>query len=330
MKPYSNDLERTLSRFGYYGRGAVLGALPRKPFIKAREKLFATLKDSELDALMARVNYYNKLTRDGHRSKPETPLDKVDRSRSRYYLDLSEYLRYFPADLNVDYLFGDITEIPHRPSLLKSRPIAGDNANSVVMNLDKFRHYTLYRDTRSWDQKKPVAVWRGHMNNPMRRALLDAHFDSPFADVGHSGSVEKHGPGAKPKVPQLAQFDYRYILSVEGVDVATNLKWAMASNSICLAPKPRFETWYAEGQLIPDHHFVLLRDDFSDLEEKIDMLESNPVLAQEIIQNANAYIRGFLDPETERRVSLLVLQKYFEATGQVSPSAFSDAFFGGA
>lgn len=35
-------------------------------------------------------------------------------------------------------------------------------------------------------------------------------------------------------------------------------------------PKPKFETWFMEGALIPNHHYVLIKDDFSDLEEQLD------------------------------------------------------------
>ena len=92
-------------------------------------------------------------------------------------------------------------------------------------------------------------------------------------------------------------------------------------------PKGRYETWFMEGGLIPDHHFVEVRPDFSDLEDKIAELERNPQWAQDIVANANAYVASFCDRKTERKISLLVLQKYFEATGQLPPSAFSPLFF---
>ena len=96
------------------------------------------------------------------------------------------------------------------------------------------------------------------------------------------------------------QFAYRYILSVEGCDVATNLKWVMASNSVCLMPRPRYETWFMEGALIAGHHYVEVRDDFSDLEEKIDELEADPLRAREIVANANRHVAMFRNGRMER------------------------------
>jgi hypothetical protein len=65
------------------------------------------------------------------------------------------------------------------------------------------------------------------------------------------------------------QLQHQFVVSVEGIDVATNLKWIMASNSLCLMRRHRFETWFMEGALVPGYHYVELADDHSDLPEKI-------------------------------------------------------------
>ena len=81
--------------------------------------------------------------------------------------------------------------------------------------------------------------------------------------------------------------------------------------------RPRFETWYMEGRLVPDVHYVLLKDDFSDLEEKIQFYNENQALAQEIIKNAQTYTEQFKDIEREHKINLLVAKKYFELSGQL-------------
>ena len=65
----------------------------------------------------------------------------------------------------------------------------------------------------------------------------------------------------------------RYVISVEGNDVATNLKWAMASNSVVIMPLPRVESYFGEGQLIPNIHFVPVKHDFSNLVDQIEICE---------------------------------------------------------
>ena len=105
-----------------------------------------------------------------------------------------------------------------------------------------------------------------------------------------------------------------YEIVNEGNDVASNLKWVMSSNSIAVTPKLRRETWFMEGTLIPDYHFVEVRDDFSDLEERMTYYIEHPEEAEAIIRHAHEYVEQFFDHEREKLISLLVLKKYFEVT----------------
>lgn len=76
------------------------------------------------------------------------------------------------------------------------------------------------------------------------------------------------------------------------------------------------ESWFLEGSLIPDYHYVLLNDEFSDLEEKINYYVEHTSQALAIIRNANQYAMQFLDTRREKLISLLVLKKYFDLSGQ--------------
>lgn len=327
MKYFSREVMAASRRLNYYGKGVLRELTPGAVYRRLRLEIFSQIHhDRDVQLLAERVNYYNKLDYGSH-ALPQTSLRAIDRSKSRYFFDLAEYLKYFSPKLSVDYLWGDITEVPDRPKILKSRPIGTNNDNSVLFNLDKFRHFQLADDRISWTSKLPKAIWRGSLNNQRRIDLVRAHHKSSFCDVGQIGTPVD-GIAPKGFLPPSEQLRYRYIVSVEGVDVATNLKWIMASSSICLMPRPRYETWFMEGRLKPDHHFVLLKDDFSDLEEKIDMLESNPAMARDINNNARSYVREFVNPLVNREVSLLVLQKYFEATGQLPTSDFTPYFLG--
>lgn len=50
--------------------------------------------------------------------------------------------------------------------------------------------------------------------------------------------------------------------------------------------------------------------------------------AEAIIRNAQAYTAQFLDQDREDLISLLVLHKYFVATGQCPAEPFTDQLFG--
>jgi hypothetical protein len=112
------------------------------------------------------------------------------------------------------------------------------------------------------------------------------------------------------------QLDYKFILCLEGNDVASNLKWVMSSNSLAVMPVPKYETWFMEGRLIPDFHFVLIKDDYSDLVERMNYFMNNENEALNIIRNAKRYVEQFKNRQQEDLISLLVLDKYFYRTNQ--------------
>ena len=65
-------------------------------------------------------------------------------------------------------------------------------------------------------------------------------------------------------------------------------------------------------------HALIIKDDFSDLEERMNYYIENPDAALKIIKNANAYAHQFRNQKREDLISLLVLEKYFYRTGQKS------------
>ena len=38
--------------------------------------------------------------------------------------------------------------------------------------------------------------------------------------------------------------------------------WAMSSNSVCVMPKPKYESWFMEGKLKDGVHYIKVKDDF--------------------------------------------------------------------
>ena len=83
-------------------------------------------------------------------------------------------------------------------------------------------------------------------------------------------------------------------------------------NSVAVMPRPTYETWFMEGRLIPNYHYIEVKPDFSDVEERMNYYIHHPEEAEEIIRNAHAYVDQFRDEERERLISLHVLDKYFK------------------
>ena len=60
------------------------------------------------------------------------------------------------------------------------------------------------------------------------------------------------------------QLKYKYILSIEGNDVSSGLKWQLYSNSVVFMRKPKIVSWAMEDKLEPYVHYIPIKDDFSE------------------------------------------------------------------
>jgi hypothetical protein len=315
-------LEHKIRRISFFLRGFGQEYVPAFVHQNRLERIRQDLREGRLDeAILPRVNYYNRIAASFSLDAGAPACSDIARSEgSYYYFDLKEYLRPFPSNLKLAYRFGDNIRVPAVPTLVKSRPIGRFNSNCVLLNLDKLRHFNLFTqpDPTPFRNKRSRVSWRGALNNPLRVALINRHGSNNRHNIGYVGEPRLACElESSPKLTVREQLQNRYVISIEGYDVATNLKWIFASNSLCLMPRPKYETWFMEGTLVAAEHFVELRPDFEDLEEKIAYFDDHPDEAEAIIAAANRHYLQFLDREREAQISMLVLEKYFELAGQL-------------
>lgn len=278
---------------------------------------FNTIDDRQRLDIQFRVNYYNKLSGLKTLSAAAVAIGKLKlpKRQKAYYFDTQEYTRYFDPSLRANFLFGDITKVPDEPTIVKSRPIHGNNENSILLNLDKLRHFNFIKDEIHFEDKKNMLVGRGVVKREHRIRFFEMYFNHPMCNLGQINR-NKNPQWIREFLTIQEHLEYKFILCLEGNDVATNLKWVMSSNSLAVMPRPKFETWFMEGTLVGNTHYVEIKDDYSDLEERLTYYINHPQEAAQIIANAHAYIERFSNPAQEDLISLLVLDTYFTNTGQ--------------
>ena len=278
--------------------------------------LKATFSDEELKAIQQRVDYYCKLmaptavtgnTHIADLRKPKSP--------KTYYFETYQHARFWQAEQPIDFVFGDVIHIPSTPSVVKSRPISDDNQNSVLLKLDKPRHFIRIVNDKPFTEKKDLLIGRGGIYQPHRFDFYNKYFGHPLCNLG---SVDKNGL-SKPewlteKTSLKTHLDYKFILSLQGNDVASNLKWIMSSNSVAVMPKPTIETWFMEGTLQGGVHYIEIFPDYSNLESQLQYYIAHPDECLKIIENAHQYVAQFWKQDAEELCSLLVLEKYFLLT----------------
>jgi hypothetical protein len=317
-----NNLSRAIkkNKLPYYAKNIARQLIPSMLYQSALKTKLQGINKLDKAAVQDRVNYYNKLSTISPLGDNPTVLGRMEifKSPKAYNFDTYEYTRYFGKQLKANFLFGDVIHVANVPSIQKSRPVSDDNSNAILLKLDKKRHFVFIKDTVKFEAKKDMLIGRGVMSQPHRIRFMELYFGNPLCNLGQ---VNKNGGNPnwiKPKISINDHLQYKFILSLEGNDVATNLKWIMSSNSIAVMPKPKYETWFMEGRLIPGYHYIPIKDDFSDLEKQLNYYISNPQKAAAIVDNANTYVKQFLNKRQEDLISLLVLEKYFYYTGQSS------------
>ena len=313
------------SNLKYYARSYLRKLTPGIFFRMQRRHLLGQLDGrADRDEIRRRTDYYCRLTAESPIERPLWEQQAVETrhqpmtNQSTYYHDALEYARYFDPQLRWVLLSGDTKHIPQLPSITKSRPLAGNNANNVLLNLDKNRHFLFVNDHKMWRNKRDCAIFRGdlgpHKQNRDIFMQLFANGQSPLVDAASTNRIEEHPEWQGQKLTIGEHLDYKFVMSLEGNDVASNLKWVMSSNSIAVTARLTCETWFMEGTLKADYHYIEVKPDFSDLEERLTYYISHPDEAEAIIRHAHEYVARFRDKERERLVSLLVLKKYFEIT----------------
>ena len=216
------------------------------------------------------------------------------------------------------------------PVFTKNRMSASDDDTSIILrSLNFTRHWKLYHFSPPdipFDIKKNTIYWRGvstgNIKNPGNRFVLLYNWFNKhnYIDIGFIEIVQEKydcvkylkGKHVWPK-----QFlKHKYLLSVEGNDKDSGLNWKLNSNSVVLMAKPRCQSWLMESKLIPGVHYILLKDDFSDLNEKYIWCQNHQVECKQIIKNANKYMHQFSNNNIENMIEKTLIDSYFQCLKQ--------------
>jgi len=287
--------------------------------------------------LLSKVNDYQKVWHDvmfhttdfkecmsSHRKKT-----KAIYCRDTYYIinnTLDE------ADSNNNHWivsFGDRTHGIKEtlPIITKARRSALSLApQPIVWLLNKGRHYNdlenYHRDIVKqgkgvpWSEKLSTVFWRGSttFNKDTDTSRLDylaqwINYDDNHTDIAFSKVVRIAGfkreyvkkKYFREKQSLLEMNRYKYLLSIEGNDVATGLKWMLYSNSVVFMSRPTVATWAMEDLLVPFVHYIPLANDYSNLLEMVKWANEHDEACQEISKRATEFIEHLWMSEQAKR-----------------------------
>ena len=223
------------------------------------------------------------------------------------------------------------------PVMMKTRKVASRDGNvPIIVPLETYRHYGQISDVEkndvTWEDKVDTLMWRGSTTGGEGRSRVEKirsiyrmNFElSPMvkADVGFTDVVQ----GAqvedellKPYMQMGETLSHKYLLSLEGNDIASNLKWLLMSKSVVFMPIPTTTSWGMEHKLVPFVHYIPLAQDLSDLPSKILWAKEHDSFCRQIAEQATEYIERLWASDSARNatveVSRLIVQRYQQNYG---------------
>ena len=251
-------------------------------------------------------------------------------SKNDYFIDVYKYISESNIDKSKLFLcrFGDAF-YENNKLIYFSKIRKPNNYEAILLNLDTTRHISMLSSIKSYDipfnLKNNKLIWRGastgnapHLhkcrdtcvlkfqNHPNKN--IDIKYN--FLCQGYNNVDNKYILGET--MGFIEQLESKFLLSIEGNDVATNLKWALLSNSVVLMPTPTVCSWYMEDQLVPFVHYVPIKSNFDDLEEKYNWCLNNLEKCKIISENGTKYIKQFMNVDLEREITSEVINTYLK------------------
>ena len=236
-----------------------------------------------------------------------------------YVNDLRKYLHNSNIKEFIVFIaFGDINVKMNRYCFTKSRPIDLTNNFNILLNLNTQRHWEGLEDVNNFDipfdKKNNKIIWRGNTTGNKRVKFVEKYqnHQNQNIDIKFSNLCQNviNNNYILSKLSIKEQLQSKFLISIEGNDVATNLKWLLYSNSVVLMSRPIISSWIMEDTLISGTHYIEINSDYSDLEEKYNWCLNNLEECKKIAKNGKKYIEQFLDKENEEKITNKIIEIY--------------------
>lgn len=192
----------------------------------------------------------------------------------------------------------------HRPNLLLL-PLDDDTFNRGLTAVIQPFH------SPKWEDRKPIAFWRGGSSGcerpTLRMRVADSLQDATYADVKFTPGGWPENDALIPKQQFVTErsdlakhFEYKYIFILDGNCIASAHQWVFGSGSVpIMITHPENKYWFKRF-LLPMVHYVPIQYDLSDLHEKIQWLVDHDDEAKKIAEAARQFADTVFSPEFQK------------------------------
>ncbi|CAH2067126.1 unnamed protein product, partial [Iphiclides podalirius] len=155
---------------------------------------------------------------------------------------------------------------------------------------------------QKWEDRKPIAFWRGRDSREERLKLVDiARVNPDLFNVSltnfffYRDKEAQYGP-KQPHISFFKFFDYKYQINVDGTVAAYRYPYLLAGGGMVLKQEsPFYEHFY--HQLREWEHYVPVASDLSNLVERIKWARNHDKEAHDIANNARKFASENLLPQ---------------------------------
>ena len=116
-------------------------------------------------------------------------------------------------------------------------------------------------------------------------------------------------PMLSEKESQEAHLQYKYLLCLQGYDIASSLYWMMNSQSVVFKEHYDWEI-FCDCHFKAWEHYVPVQADARDIQEKFEWCEQNPAEAKRISQNARAMCAILGRPDVRQAALSELIHRY--------------------
>ncbi|XP_043275390.1 protein O-glucosyltransferase 2-like [Venturia canescens] len=152
-----------------------------------------------------------------------------------------------------------------------------------------------------WEKKIQKLFWRGRDSRRERLDLIDISRKHP--DLFNTSitnffffkdEIEKYGPGV-PHVSFFKFFQFKYQLSIDGTVAAYRFPYLLAGDSLVMKQDSKYYEYFY-NQIAAGEHYIAVKQDLSDLVEKILWAQENDEEAEKIAKAGRNAMRDLALP----------------------------------
>jgi hypothetical protein len=187
----------------------------------------------------------------------------------------------------------------------------------------------IQESQEKWPTKINQLFWRGGTNDgyytpltwmtiPRGKLVYESKcLHNPLIDAAFVGvhsfacsDPQYFIPYSSPPIPVASQLKYKYHIDIDGVtSTFTAIQWKLLSGSLVMKQVTDQRMWYS-SELIPWKHYVPLKKDLSDLQEKLTWALEHDLEAEQIGNRGKEFALTHLMPEHFLLYGYKVLKKY--------------------